>query len=195
MKKLFSIMAIAAVVALSTFTAKANNAQTTLPVQVQQIVANVDTGATFQQEAADEEVSFTQDLKKRFIEGGAGFMGIVLLCLILGLAIAIERIIYLNLASTNTKKLAIILRSYRDEHHHHRIDVLRSEEHRDERCNHDPPSREFQELPPGDQAGAGQERHDDGHLEHDAKGEEHPAEERHVVFDEVKQLIVGQFGQ
>jgi biopolymer transport protein ExbB len=32
-------------------------------------------------------------------------MGIVLLCLILGLAIAIERIIYLNLASTNTKKL------------------------------------------------------------------------------------------
>ena len=36
---------------------------------------------------------FTQELKKRFIEGGPGFMGIVLLCLILGLAIAIERII------------------------------------------------------------------------------------------------------
>jgi biopolymer transport protein ExbB len=33
-------------------------------------------------------------------------MGIVLLCLILGLAFAIERIIYLNLATTNTKKLA-----------------------------------------------------------------------------------------
>jgi len=32
-------------------------------------------------------------------------MGIVLICLILGLAIAIERIIYLNLASTNTRKL------------------------------------------------------------------------------------------
>ena len=32
-------------------------------------------------------------------------MGIVLICLILGLAIAIERIIFLNLASTNTKKL------------------------------------------------------------------------------------------
>lgn len=49
--------------------------------------------------------SFTAQLKQRFIEGGAGFMGIVLLCLILGLALIIERIIYLNLATTNTKKL------------------------------------------------------------------------------------------
>ena len=55
--------------------------------------------------AAPEEASFTQELKKRFIEGGPGFMGIVLICLILGLAIAIERIIYLNLASTNSQKL------------------------------------------------------------------------------------------
>ena len=54
---------------------------------------------------AQTEVSFTQELKKRFIEGGPGFMGIVLICLILGLAIAIERIIYLNLATTNTQKL------------------------------------------------------------------------------------------
>jgi len=44
-------------------------------------------------------------LKTRFIEGGAGFMGIVLLCLILGLAFVIERIIYLNMATTNTAKL------------------------------------------------------------------------------------------
>jgi biopolymer transport protein ExbB len=106
MKKLFSIMAIAAVVVLSTFTANASNAQTTLPVQIQQIVDNLDSVSFFQDEAVAEELSFTQDLKKRFIEGGPGFMGIVLLCLILGLAIAIERIIYLNLASTNTKKLA-----------------------------------------------------------------------------------------
>jgi biopolymer transport protein ExbB len=54
----------------------------------------------------EESVGFHQELKKRFIEGGPGFMGIVLLCLILGLAIAIERIIYLNLATTNSKKLA-----------------------------------------------------------------------------------------
>ncbi len=58
-----------------------------------------------QTEAAAEPASFTQELKKRFIEGGPGFMGIVLICLILGLAIAIERIIFLNLSSTNTKKL------------------------------------------------------------------------------------------
>ncbi len=100
-------MAIAAVVVLSTFTANARNTQNTLPTQIQQIVANVEAGSSFQDEAEpQEELSFTQDLKRRFIEGGPGFMGIVLLCLILGLAIAIERIIYLNLATTNTKKLA-----------------------------------------------------------------------------------------
>ena len=56
--------------------------------------------------SAEEGRGFTQELKKRFIEGGPVFMGIVLLCLILGLAIAIERIIYLNFSTTNTKKLA-----------------------------------------------------------------------------------------
>jgi biopolymer transport protein ExbB len=58
-----------------------------------------------EEEAVPAEASFTQELKKRFIEGGPGFMGIVLICLILGLAIAIERIIYLNLATTNSQKL------------------------------------------------------------------------------------------
>ena len=57
--------------------------------------------------SAPAEASFTQELKKRFIEGGPGFMGIVLICLILGLAISIERIIYLNLATTNSQKLTI----------------------------------------------------------------------------------------
>ena len=46
-----------------------------------------------------------QALKQKFIEGGAGFMATILLCLIFGLAIAIERIITLSLAQTNTKKL------------------------------------------------------------------------------------------
>lgn len=58
-----------------------------------------------QSQPAAQDAGFTQELKKRFIEGGPGFMGIVLLCLILGLAIAIERIIYLNLATTNTAQL------------------------------------------------------------------------------------------
>jgi len=51
------------------------------------------------------EKTFHQVLKQRFIEGGPFFMGIVLVALILGLAIAIERIIYLNMATTNTEKL------------------------------------------------------------------------------------------
>ncbi len=49
--------------------------------------------------------TFHQVLKEKFIEGGAGFMGTVLLTLILGLALSIERIIYLNLSTTNTRKL------------------------------------------------------------------------------------------
>ncbi len=49
--------------------------------------------------------NFHQVLKEKFIEGGAGFMGVVLIALILGLALCIERIIYLNLATTDTDKL------------------------------------------------------------------------------------------
>ena len=62
--------------------------------------------STFAQEATTEESrTFHQELKLRFIEGDPQFMGIVLVALILGLAIAIERIIYLNMATTHTKKL------------------------------------------------------------------------------------------
>ncbi len=56
-------------------------------------------------EPVEEPTTFHQRVKEKFIEGGWEFMGIVLLCLILGLAISIERIITLNLATTNTKKL------------------------------------------------------------------------------------------
>jgi biopolymer transport protein ExbB len=63
--------------------------------------------STFAQDAAvaEEAQTFHQILKQNFIDGGPEFMGIVLVALILGLAIAIERIIYLNMATTNTKKL------------------------------------------------------------------------------------------
>ena len=55
---------------------------------------------------SSEEVSgFHQEVKRLFIEGGANFMAFVLICLIFGLALAIERIIYLNMATTNTEKL------------------------------------------------------------------------------------------
>ena len=56
---------------------------------------------------AEEEQSLTfhETIKKQFIDGGWGFMTLVLIVLVLGLAISIERIIYLTLSTTNTKKL------------------------------------------------------------------------------------------
>ena len=55
--------------------------------------------------SAAEEKTFHQQIKDKFIEGGAPFMWPILICLILGLAVSIERIITLNLATTNTAKL------------------------------------------------------------------------------------------
>lgn len=49
--------------------------------------------------------SFHQVLKQKFIEGGAGWMFPILFLLVLGLGLVIERIIYLNLSTTNTQKL------------------------------------------------------------------------------------------
>ncbi len=58
--------------------------------------------------STDDEVSnqsFHQVLKTKFIEGGVEWMTPILLAFILGLALVIERIIYLNLATTNAEKL------------------------------------------------------------------------------------------
>ena len=59
----------------------------------------------FAQEAAEAvapvEGSMHQALKTKFIEGDAGFMSLVAIALILGLAFVLERIIYLNLADVN----------------------------------------------------------------------------------------------
>ena len=61
----------------------------------------------FAQEAEQVAVEggFHQALKTKFIEGGADFMSLVAIPLILGLAFCLERIIYLNLAETNPSKL------------------------------------------------------------------------------------------
>lgn len=63
------------------------------------------TGASDETASAGETQSFHQVVKQEFIDGGPGFMTPILICLILGLAFAIERMITLNLATTNTKKL------------------------------------------------------------------------------------------
>lgn len=55
--------------------------------------------------AAVEEIPLHQNLKIQFIDGGPTYMTPIILVLILGLAFCIERIVYLNLATTNTKKL------------------------------------------------------------------------------------------
>ena len=56
-------------------------------------------------EEVEEAPTFHEVLKKQYIDGGWGFMTLVLVCLILGLALCIERIIYLTLSTSNTKKL------------------------------------------------------------------------------------------
>lgn len=63
---------------------------------------------------AAESEGFHQALKTKFIEGGPGFMAIISLVMILGLAFCLERIIYLNLADTNSKKLLDEIRAALD---------------------------------------------------------------------------------
>ena len=67
--------------------------------------AKADAAKTEEEATPEVELTFQQVIKQKFIEGGPGFMGIVLVCLILGLAIVIERIVYLNMATTNSNKL------------------------------------------------------------------------------------------
>ena len=82
-------------------------------------ITHIDTNSSIEKNSNDIELnsnddekieksspSFHQILKTKFIEGGAGFMGIVLLTLILGLALCIERILYLHAAgSANNEEL------------------------------------------------------------------------------------------
>ena len=100
-------MAIAAMVFVGTLNANAATAQT-IPNSSETLLATA--MVSFIQDevapAVETNKGFHQELKERFVEGGPGFMGVILLCLILGLAIAIERIIYLNMSTTNTQKLA-----------------------------------------------------------------------------------------
>lgn len=69
------------------------------------LVASAFVGATEILAQADEASTMFQVLKEKFIEGDYLFMSPILVCLIVGLAFAIERIITLNIATTNTDKL------------------------------------------------------------------------------------------
>lgn len=97
-------MAFAAMVFAGTLSSNAETASHSTPLMEAATVTFVQDDAAVSLDESDK--GFHQELKERFVEGGPGFMGVILLCLILGLAIAIERIIYLNLSTTNTQKLA-----------------------------------------------------------------------------------------
>lgn len=114
MKKLFAFLTIAAFFTFGIAVTSLAQDQAT-----QDTTAQADTAAMEQDDFFDdpvrpattledevaEEQGFHQVLKEQFIEGDWKFMGIVLLTLIFGLALSIERIIYLNLSTTNTTKL------------------------------------------------------------------------------------------
>ncbi len=79
--------------------------QTTDEVTNDEPTSASDTFVATEEPASETQQSFHQSVKRYFVEGGPQFMALVIICLILGLAISIERIIYLNLSSTNTQKL------------------------------------------------------------------------------------------
>jgi len=82
-----------------------DSSTTTEEPVVEEVEAPVEEVTTPPAPAEEVEKTFHQVVKQKFIEGGPTFMAVVLVCLIFGLAIAIERVIYLSMATTNTKKL------------------------------------------------------------------------------------------
>ncbi len=117
MKKLFALVAVTGLLSFGAFnktfaqeeTAADTTEMTTDSAMAEEVAVEEVTEEPVKEVVQESEIvadqSFHQILKTKFIEGGPEFMGIVLLCLILGLAIVIERIIYLNMATTNTDKL------------------------------------------------------------------------------------------
>lgn len=110
MKKLFATLSCMALLTLGltqmTYaqeaTADAVDSATTeevTPTPVDEAV-EADMEAVMEQDATADQ-SFHQALKTKFIEGGADFMALIALVLILGLVLCLERIIYLNLADNN----------------------------------------------------------------------------------------------
>ena len=106
MKKFFMLLAVAGTLA---FTANIASAQDQAAAEnaAEQVEAAAPQAMTAEDllKGTGEDVPFHQQIKSYFIQGGPGFMSAIILCLILGLALAIERILYLSFAKTNTKKL------------------------------------------------------------------------------------------
>ncbi len=99
MRKLFALIAVLGMLTIGASKLMAQEEEAAAPAaQTEQTTASI------ADDEAIESTSMHAAIKQKFIEGGAGFMAAVVLCLIFGLAVAIERVIYLNLSDTNTKK-------------------------------------------------------------------------------------------
>ena len=111
MKKLFAIVAVMGMMTFGfTQNIVAQEAEeatdSTATEQVDEQAAPAAEEAVAEEAPVVEEGgSLHKELKTKFIEGDAGFMSLVAIALVLGLAFCIERIIYLSLAEVNTKKL------------------------------------------------------------------------------------------
>lgn len=99
MKKIFLTLAVAGLFSLGTVNVFAQEEAAPQTQTESATVANPETDVPGQ--------PMHQMIKEKFLDGGAGWMAPILLCLVLGLAIAIERIIYLSLSAINSKKLII----------------------------------------------------------------------------------------
>ena len=118
MKKVIALLSIAGLLAFSNFNGlKAQEQSQAADATEQTTDSTAATVDTVAEAAAAEEIveevsteeaaplTFHQVLKQKYIEGGAGWMTPILLCLLFGLALVIERVLYLNLATTNVEKL------------------------------------------------------------------------------------------
>ena len=105
MKKIFMFLAAIGLMAFSAQFASAQDQAADAASTEEVAAAPKQVTSLAELTAAQEEVPLHQALKTKFIEGGPAFMAAIILCLILGLAIAIERILYLAFSKTNTKKL------------------------------------------------------------------------------------------
>ena len=110
MKKVFATLTV---LAMLTFGSAVMMAQDEAAAPEEAAVEQVDEAAPVAAEEVAEApveeagglVALHKTLKTKFIEGGAGFMALTLVTLVFGLALCIERIIYLSLSKTNTKEL------------------------------------------------------------------------------------------
>ncbi|MDD3636637.1 MAG: MotA/TolQ/ExbB proton channel family protein [Bacteroidales bacterium] len=117
MKKIIALLTIAGIMTFgaSTIMFAQDSEPDTTAQDTTAVVEEVVAAETVEMQAEPEKPqTFHEVLKEKFIEGGPEFMGIVLLTLIFGLAISIERIIYLTLSTTNTKKLLTSIESALD---------------------------------------------------------------------------------